>query len=318
MEERMQEIGETSHLPQRLHTYQDYHKDSSHWDGFKPRTDDIIIATTPKAGTTWVQAIVANLIFQDQEIPAPLWQMSPWLDRGWGQIEEMLSLLEAQTHRRFIKTHLPLDGLIFYPAAKYIYVGRDGRDCFMSYWNHYRAFKPESFDAINDAHGGASEPFRPPPEDIHDFYRDWIAKVSFSRESDRYHPWSVLYHVKTWWEYRHLPNILLVHFNDLLYDLEGQIRTIARYLDIEVDEAILPTVVDNCTFKSMKRDAENFAPAGGSGFIGGAQRFIHKGTNGRWKGVLSAGEIALYEKAVSKILSADCARWLEQGQTAPS
>jgi aryl sulfotransferase len=109
-----------------------------------------------------------------------------------------------------------------------------------------------------------------------------------------------------------------VHFNDLLSDLEGQIRTIAQYLDIEVNEAILPTLVDNCAFKSMKRNAENTAPSGGNTFMGGPEDFFHKGTNGRWKGVLSAGEIALYEKAVSKILSAECARWLEQGQTALS
>jgi aryl sulfotransferase len=305
----MQEIEETSHLPQRLHIYQNRAWNSSHWDGFKPRTDDIIIATSPKAGTTWVQAIVANLIFQDQEMPAPIWQMSPWIDRRRGAVEERLSRLEAQTHRRFIKTHLPLDCLIFYPAVKYIYVGRDGRDCFMSYWHHHRLMKPV---------GEAQDPIPALPDDIHDFYRDWIAKISSPQESDRYHNWSVLYHVRTWWEYRHLPNILLVHFNDLLSDLEGQVRTIAQYLDIEVKEAILPTVVDNCTFKSMKRNAENITPGGGSYFIGGAKRFFHKGTNGRWKGVLSAGEIALYEKAVSKILSAECARWLEQGQTALS
>lgn len=131
--------GTESHLPQTLRTYKTHSLDSASWDGFKPRVSDIIITTALKAGTTWMQTIVGNLIFQDQEMPRPLWQLTPWLDaRKGGRIEEKLNLLEAQTHRRFLKTHLPLDALPYFPEVKYIYVGRDGRDVFMSLWNHYR------------------------------------------------------------------------------------------------------------------------------------------------------------------------------------
>ena len=40
----------------------------------------------------------------------------------------MIERLENQTHRRFIKTHLPLDGIVYHPQIKYIVVGRDPRD----------------------------------------------------------------------------------------------------------------------------------------------------------------------------------------------
>jgi hypothetical protein len=46
-------------------------------------------------------------------------------------------MVEAQTHRRFLKTHLPLDALVFSPKAKYIYIGRDGRDVVWSMYNHH-------------------------------------------------------------------------------------------------------------------------------------------------------------------------------------
>lgn len=63
--------------------------------------------------------------------------MSPWIDaRFQGPVDEELAQLEAQTHRRFIKSHLPLDGLPYYPNVKYLVVARDPRDVFMSLMNH--------------------------------------------------------------------------------------------------------------------------------------------------------------------------------------
>jgi aryl sulfotransferase len=46
---------------------------------------------------------------------------------------------------------------------------------------------------------------------------------------------------------------------------------------------------------------------------GGGSTFIYKGTNGRWKDVLSTDELALYDQAMTKTLPPDCARWLEKG-----
>lgn len=304
-------------LPQRQHTYQNHQLDSTYWTGFTPRNDDIIIATSLKGGTTWMQTIVANLVFQGQETPGPVWQLSPWIDFRPADINEKLALIAAQTHRRFVKTHLPLDGLIYFPEVKYIYVGRDARDIFMSLWNHYNVFSPEMFDLVNNFPGRVGDPFPSTPDDIHEFFYGWVTKGWFSWEHEGYPYWSVLRHAQTWFNYRHLPNILLVHFNDLLSDLDREMRRIAQYLDIEVNEEIWSSLVDNATFKTMKRNADQVVPAGGASFVGGAQRFLFKGTNGRWIDVLSAEELALYEKTVAELLSPDCARWLEQGRAAP-
>ncbi|MCI0840805.1 MAG: hypothetical protein J4N64_03455, partial [Chloroflexi bacterium] len=51
----------------------------------------------------------------------------------------------------------------------------------------------------------------------------------------------------------------------------------------------------------------------GRAFKGGAQTFMNKGTNGRWKNVLSPEDLSLYEDAVARILSPDCRQWLENG-----
>src|ERR1700754_4164266 len=81
--------------------------DSTRWDGYRPRGDDIIIGTYPKSGTTWMQRIVGMLVF-GSPAPCAVTQISPWIDFcAWGPTEQTLEAAEAQTHRRIFKTHLP-------------------------------------------------------------------------------------------------------------------------------------------------------------------------------------------------------------------
>ncbi len=67
-------------LPVVKHLYQNWAFDALRWNFLKLRGDDIIIATSYKAGTTWMQGIVANLIFKGEPLPGPLGDLSPWLD----------------------------------------------------------------------------------------------------------------------------------------------------------------------------------------------------------------------------------------------
>jgi len=174
---------------------------------------------------------VLHLVFLGREAPYRA-EVSPWLDNRFRPLEELLSELEGQRHRRCIKTHLALDGLPFYPQAKYIVVGRDPRDVFMSLWNHYTSHTPDYYRSINELPGRVGAPFPPAPADIHDFWRDWISQGWFGWEHEGYLYWGNMHHLQTWWDYRQLDNILLVHFADLLADAFQEIRRIADFLDI--------------------------------------------------------------------------------------
>jgi aryl sulfotransferase len=123
-------------------------------------------------------------------------------------------------------------------------------------------------------------------------------------------------HVRGWWEIRHLPNLLLLHYARLKADLPGEIRRIAAFLGVVIDEQRWPAIVEQCGFDYMKAHAERFAPHGGRGFEGGAATFIHRGTNGRWHEVLTAEESNSYEAAARRELGDACARWLRTGETA--
>jgi aryl sulfotransferase len=129
--------------------------DSARWNGFAFRDDDIVIATWAKSGTTWMQQIVSQLIFRGAE-GISLDRVSPWLECTLYP-PETVQALEAQTHRRFIKTHLPLDAIVFSPLAKYIYVARDGRDFAWSIHNHIVSMKAE----IRAAARGSRRPVVP-------------------------------------------------------------------------------------------------------------------------------------------------------------
>ena len=107
-----------------------------------------------------------------------------------------------------------------------------------------------------------------------------------------------------------------MHFNDLLADLEGEIARIAAYLEIECAPATLTAIAEMVEFKSMKRDAEKLEPDAHLRFKGGAKTFINKGTNGRWRSVLTASDLEMYDAAVARELTPDCHQWLEQGRLA--
>ncbi|MEM7780426.1 MAG: sulfotransferase domain-containing protein [Pseudomonadota bacterium] len=300
-------------LPERTRVYQNHHLDSNRWNWFTPREDDIIIATSYKAVTTFTQTIVGNLLFPDGNLPGPASFISPWLDFRPFPLELVFEQLEAQEHRRYIKTHTPLDGLPYYPDCKYLCVTRDPRDVFMSLLNHWDSHTEEFYPSMNNVPGLVGDPFPVFDGDVKRIWQDWITRSWFDWEIGGYPYWSHLSYALTFWNYRHLPNIKMLHFNDLLADLDGQMRDIATFLEIEVPEEHWPDVVRRCTFAEVKKDpgkvvGENIAFA----FKGGADTFIHKGTNGRWAGVLDEEDLALYDEAMGK-LPTDYSKWLAHG-----
>lgn len=283
-----------------------HHFDSTIWNDFKFRDDDIVIATYGKSGTTWVQQIVSQLIFNGEE-GLPVAEMSPWLDLRVPPKPVKLPAVEAQTHRRFIKTHLPIDALVFSPKAKYLYIGRDGRDVIWSMYNHHANANETFYDALNNTPGLVGPPLEKPTDDIVEYFREWL-------HNDGYPFWSMWDNMNSWWEVKDLPNVYFLHFANLKKDLPGEMRKIAEFLEIPIDEAKWPEIVEHCTFDYMKANATQSVPLGGAFWEGGAKTFINKGTNGRWRDVLPQKDSEDYERIAQEKLPADCYNWLTTGE----
>ena len=272
------------------------------------RDDDIIIATYAKSGTTWTQQIIGQLLFGGDP-NLPVGEMSPWVDLRVPPREVKLPALAAQTHRRFLKTHLPVDALVFSPKAKYLYIGRDARDVVWSLYNHHANANAMWYALLNDTPGLVGPPIGQPHPDIGTYWREWF-------EKDGYPFWPFWENVRSWWAIRDLPNVMLVHFADLKSDMQGEMRRVAAFLDIAIDESRWDSIVEYCSFDWMKAHAANSAPLGGSVWEGGGETFINKGVNGRWRDTLSAEESAAYAAKAVAELGEDCAAWLGRGVTA--
>lgn len=283
-----------------------HHFDSTIWNDFLYRDDDIVISTYAKSGTTWMQQIVSQLLFQGEE-GLEVAEMSPWMDLRIPPKEVKLLAIEEQAHRRFIKTHLPLDAMVFSEKAKYIYIGRDGRDVLWSLYNHHSNANDAWYDALNQTPGRVGPPIEPPCTSVTEYFDEWLAK-------DGYPFWSLWENVRTWWAAGNLPNVHVVHFANLKADMPGEIRRIAEFLAIPVDQSKWEQILLHCSFEYMKANAAKSVPLGGAFWEGGAETFIHKGTNGRWREILSAEQIRQYEKRAMAELGAECAHWLASGE----
>ena len=293
-----------SQWPRKTRELQNHHMDSTFWNDFTFRDDDIIVSTYGKSGTTWTQQIVSQLVFGAEDVPVNA--ISPWWDMRMIP-PEVRQAVQAQTHRRILKTHLQADALLLSPKAKYLYVARDGRDVIWSMYNHHAAFKPEIFSRFNDLPGLVGPPLEPADPDIRRYFRTWL-------ENDGEPFWSFWENTESWWALRHLPNVKLVHFNRLKADLEGEMRAIAAFLEIDLPEAKWPDAVRHSTFDYMKAHADLYAPMGGSPWESGGETFINKGTNGRWRDVLTAEESFAYEQMALEKLGPECAKWLATGE----
>jgi hypothetical protein len=292
--------------------------DSSRWAGFELRPGDIIISTPPKCGTTWTQMICALLVLQEPELPLPLDTLSPWIDMVTRSRTEVFADLAAQTHRRFIKTHTPLDGLPHDPQVTYVCVGRDPRDVALSMDHHIdntdiaAVIQQRSRAAAID--GIELEPLRPPlprPDGERDRFWQWVdddrppTQIGSSLRA-------TVAHLQT---FRDAPadlDVVALHYDELQADLEGQMRGLAAKLGIAVDEDRWPHLVEAATFDAMRGKAETTVPGGSDHWLD-PTAFFSRGTSGQWRDLLDGEDLARYAARARALASDDLLEWLHRG-----
>jgi len=276
-------------------------EDSLRWRNFEHRPDDIFISTPPKSGTTWMQGIVSWLLWPAGNAPDDGRGRSPWIDARFVPLDDLLAQLDAQEHRRYIKTHSPADCVPIFEECKYITVYRDGRDALMSWANHRGAMRSELVDFLNAS--ALDEGLPPLPSwdgDMDELFDQWSTDCS------------PITHLASWWPLRKEGFAFFMHYNDLKADLEGEMRRFAVFLDIEVPENLWPETVKRCGLSVMREEARSNGRVD-KVFENGVDAFFDKGTNGRWRDVLTQAQLDRYAALVANELPADAALWLESG-----
>jgi aryl sulfotransferase len=281
-------------------------EDSGRWIGFPFRPGDIVISTRSKSGTTWMQMICALLVFRSSELPAPLSALSPWLDRLTEPQAQVYAGLEAQRHRRFIKTHTPLDGIPIDPAAYYIVVARNPLDMAVSLYHQGENINRER---LRELTGGPAVAERQRP-DLHEWLVRWSLSNADPREAMDSLP-GVLHHLADAWKRRHEPNILLIHYDDLKSDLNAAMRRIAARLNVQVPNDRWPTLVEAATFAAMRDRATTLVPDT-QRILKDPQAFFRQGRSGAGAELLTPGELASYHEHAGALAPADMLTWLHR------
>jgi hypothetical protein len=250
-----------------------------------------------------MQMICALLVFRRADLPAPLRDLSPWLDWVIEPRDTVVARLESQMHRRFIKTHTPLDGVPLDPVVDYIVVAREPVDAAVSLYHHAANLDRRRIAELTG--GPSSSPDLPP---LHRWLPAWIRWDGDPRERlDSLA--GVMWHLSDAWERRTDANVHLVAYGDLCADLAGQMHRLADRLRVPVPDDRWDELVDAATFDRMRERADDVAP-GPVGVLRDSTAFFRSGATGHGAALLDASTADLYEQRLHELGSADLVAWL--------
>ena len=246
-----------------------------------------------------MQQICLSLVHGTPELPAPLGELSPWVDWLIEPEAALFSRLNAQPGRRVVKTHTPLDGVVIDPRATYVVVVRDPLDMAVSLYHQGDNLDRERIAELTGRPASAPSP-RPP-------LSEWLVRWTMRNVDPMEFMDSlagVVHHAADAWARRDDEQVLVVRYEDLVTDLEGRMRWLSDRLDTAVDPHVWPSLVAGASFASMRAAAPERTP-GQRGVLKDPAAFFRRGTPGAGREVLSAGDVAAYERKVRDLLDAE-------------
>ncbi len=326
--------------------YRSLMSDNSRWDALKLREGDIVISAPSKCGMTLTQRLVALLVFDGPDLPGPMSTMSPWLDQTIRAIGEVVATLGAQKHRRFIKTHTPLDGLVLDDRVTYIGVGRDPRDAAMSMIFQSANMDPARMRALHDAaaphhphstemppppapglphlgggppHSSAGppphEPSAPPGADLSplDEFHHWM-EAPITPPEGMGSLATILHHFGSLWHCRHLPNVAIFHYADYQQDLGGELERLSGILGYELGHDRAKELAKHASLSAMRSRASEFAPNATDGLWRSDERFFRTGGRGEWRQIFTEREHRRYDARCAELAPRDLIDWSHKGR----
>ena len=291
-----------SELPSRTKTYIGPMTNSSVWSQFELRPDDVVVSTPPKSGTTWMQSIIAMLIFGKSKMDCAIGEISPWLDCGFRDNDAIAVSLDAQTHRRCIKSYTPFDGITYRHDCTYMAVYRHPMDVHFSMRKHVENLK---IDLLKDRF----------PESISDAFQMFVEDETPDGGNDDMTLDSIVYHYLSFRKFDHLPNVHLFHYTDMTRDLRAQISRAASILNYDHPSDVMNDIVDGAGFATMRSKAEQAAKPGGSATFKDEAAFFDSGTSRKWEGHLSQTGVDKYKARIADLLPREDVIWLEYGES---
>ena len=290
----------TNKLPSKTASYVTRMTDNRIWDRFELRDKDVIVSTPPKCGTTWTQAMVLSLIFGKPGMDKNMDDLSVWLDPGFRDQATLEAMFEAQSHRRCIKTHTPLDGIRYDPNCTYIAVYRHPIDAHFSMRKHVENMNGDELDHLF-------------PDDPRQGALMFINDTAPAGDCDHLTLDTMTQHYKSFKKWQDLPNVHLFHYADMRADLPRAMAGFAAALGCDFDDTMMTALVKGAGFDEMRKNADRFTPSAGTGTFKDDVKFFSSATAGKWLKRLTDADMEKYAMRMDQLLGADDRHWLEHG-----
>ncbi|XP_060738499.1 cytosolic sulfotransferase 2-like [Tachysurus vachellii] len=239
------------------------------WDkvqNFKAKPDDIVVATYPKAGTTWMCYILDLLyfyqIYPEREKSVPLYERVPFLEVFFPPYPTGTDKADTlPTSPRIIKTHLPVQFLpksFWEQNCRIVYVARNAKDNVVSYFH---------FDRM--------EKMQPQPGDWNSFLQRFKdGKMVFGSWYD---------HVCGWWEKKQTSSkIHYMFYEDLLEDTGRELKNLCSFLGLSPSDEERKEIVRCVQFDVMKVNSMTNQMDDPT-LDSSVSQFMRKGKVGDWK-----------------------------------
>ncbi|KAM4697363.1 sulfotransferase 1C1-like [Rhinophrynus dorsalis] len=252
------------------------------WDrihNFQARDEDILVATYPKAGTTWVQEIV-DLIMAEGDVQksmrAPCFIKIPFLELAVPEpIPLGLDVAEKMPSPRIIKTHLPVQLVppsFWEKNTKVVYVARNAKDCMVSYYHFQRMNK------------GLPDPGT---------WENYFSTFLFGEV-----PWGSWFdHVIGWWKAKDKHRILYIFYEDMIEDPRREIQKVMMFLGKDLSEDVLEKICQHTSFQTMKENPmANYSTIPTFVMDQSISPFMRKGVVGDWKNHFLVAQNEVFEE----------------------
>jgi hypothetical protein len=284
-----------------LREYQGTVTNTDVWRDFQLRQDDVIVDTPPKCGTTWMLNIVMMLIYKQATPDAGNSRDAPWIDCAFRDRQAIAEFLDGLERRRCIKTHTPMDGILYGPEPTYIVVYRNPADAHFSLRTHAANMTDDWLDYMFPPDEGAG-------------FRRFVEAPETSAGTDDLTVSSIVHHYRESRKRQVNGNVHFFHYADLTRDLPGQISRLGEILDISIDSTLRDAIAEATSFKQMRKAVESSDRRfhEDTPFHDLAD-FFASGTSNKWEGRISDADLAAYTGRINELLPSDEVAWLEWG-----
>lgn len=271
-----------------------------HWDVLQPRAQDVLLVTPAKSGTTWTQSMIAMLLNGTVELPDKLNTLSPWIDGGFGTIDDYLGDLDRQTGRRVIKTHTPAHGVPVWQDVPVISVFRHPLEVFLSIRKHLANAKPVDDHPLLTSVDKALPFFLDTPFEDNDIDRDAVAVI--------------VRHFEEMVLSDHIGEKLILNYAGITRDHAGTVARIDAFLGTGASPELRAQITKATEFGAMKTRATEFAPEANNDLWHDDQAFFAGGQSGHWQQAFTEAQIAAYDARFATLVPDPAHRhWIETG-----